>query len=334
MPQQKIKFSKNFLAAIFISLSLTLSASAADELIVLGNTTGIRLYAEGAIIVGLTEEMGSNPCKAAGIAKGDILKAIDGEKILSNSALKQKVESSGGRTLTIEYMRGNETKTAEVTPTKNAAGKYCLGIWIRDSIAGIGTLTFYDPESGKYGALGHGICDSDTGVLIPLEKGALMESKVVNIKRGEVGSPGELTGEYDLSEDYANISKNSDSGIFGKVLDSEHLKNMKKFPVASKDEIKCGKAQIFANLDGEDVSQYEIEIENIYSDRSDTKNMLIHVTDKRLIEKTGGIVRGMSGSPIVQNGKIIGAVTHVLIDDPTRGYGIFIENMLKETGEK
>ncbi len=326
MPKQKNL--KSFFAVLIICLSLIVSASAANELIALGSTTGIKLHAEGAIVVELSEDLQNNPCKSAGIAKGDIIKSIDGEKIYSNASLKKKVESSEGRALNIEYLRDGSTKSASVTPVKNEKGAYCLGIWIRDSIAGIGTLTYYDPESGKYGALGHGICDSDTNVLIPVEKGALMESKVIGIKRGEAGKPGELMGEYNLAEDYANISKNSDCGIFGTVLDDDCLENAKKLPVAAKNEIKRGKATILSNLEGDTVEEYEIEILNLYHDNSDTKNMLIRATDKRLLEKTGGIVRGMSGSPIIQDGKIIGAVTHVLVNDPTKGYGIFIENML------
>ncbi len=327
MPKQK-NLIKLF-ASFIIALSLSLSAAAYDELVALGHTTGIKLHTEGAIVVGLSD-MENNPCRSAGLTKGDIIKSIDGEKILSNSALKEKVESSDGREMRIEYMRGDETFTSTVTPVKNADGKFCIGVWIRDQIAGIGTLTFFDPDSGKYGALGHGICDSDTGVLVPVENGALMGSEVVGVKRGKEGEPGELEGKYDLNCDFADISKNSEGGIFGNIIDKNALKNAKMLPVATKDEIKREKATILSNIEGNTVSEYEIEIEEIYRDGADTKNLLIRVTDPRLLEKTGGIVRGMSGSPILQNGKLVGAVTHVLINDPTRGYGIFIENMLSE----
>ncbi len=330
MPEQK-NFKKLF-CAFFIIFSLLLSASAADELIALGHTTGIKLHADGAIVIGLSDDIPDNPCKKAGLANGDIIKSVDGQEVLSNSALKEKVASSQGRAISIEYMRGGEMRSASVTPVKNASGEYCIGVWIRDSIAGIGTLTFFDPESGRYGALGHGICDSDTGVLVPVENGTLMNSKVVGIKRGKSGEPGELEGQYDLSHDFADITKNSESGIFGNIIDKNSLKNAKKLPVAKNEEIKRGKATILSNLEGDTVAEYDIEIMEIYRDNSDTKNMLIRATDARLLEKTGGIVRGMSGSPIVQNGKLVGAVTHVLVDDPTRGYGIFIENMLKEAG--
>ncbi len=330
MPKQK--FSKCFFVILIICFSLTVYAGAASELLALGNTTGIKLHAEGAIVVGLSEDLENNPCKNAGIANGDIIKSIDGEKIYSNDSLKKKVEASEGKSLNLVYLRDGEERNASITPVKNKDGRYCLGIWIRDSIAGIGTLTYYDPDTGKYGALGHGICDSGTNVLVPVEKGSLMESKVIGIKRGEAGEPGELMGEYNLTEDYANITKNSDCGIFGKISKSNCLKNAKKLPVASAKEIKKGKATILANLDGDTVEEYEIEIVNLYHDNSDVKNMLIRATDKRLLEKTGGIVRGMSGSPILQNGKIIGAVTHVLVNDPTKGYGIFIENMLEAAG--
>lgn len=327
---QKTKNSIKIFAAVIICFSFIITASAADELIPLGHTTGIKVESSGAIIIDISEDLSPNPCKDAGLAVGDIINSIDGEKVYSNASLREKVTGCGGRALKIEYVRNGKTETAEVTPTKDESGNYVLGIWIRDSIAGIGTLTYYDPETKTYGALGHGISDSDTNLLIPIQRGALMESSVKDVKRGEAGNPGELIGEYDLDHDFADIKKNTESGIFGAVSDEKMFENMKKYPVAKKEDIKRGKATILTNIEGDEIKEYEIEITGIYHDGEKTKNMLIRATDPELLSKTGGIVRGMSGSPIIQNGKLIGAVTHVLVNDPKKGYAIFIENMLNE----
>ncbi|MBQ2840463.1 MAG: SpoIVB peptidase [Oscillospiraceae bacterium] len=327
---QKIKNSFNFFAVIIICFSLIITAAATDSLVPLGHTTGIKLDAGGAIVIGMSEDVDSNPCRSAGISEGDVIKSINGKRVYSNSDLKNAVLGCEGNPLKIEYVRNGKTETAEVTPTKNESGEFVLGIWIRDSIAGIGTLTYYDPETRKYGALGHGVSDSDTNLLIPIERGSLMNSTVAGVKRGSPGNPGELIGEYDLSHDFADIKKNTESGIFGTVSDFSAFENMKTYPVAKREEIHRGKATILSNLEGDKIEEYQIEITSIYFDGEKTKNMLIRATDPRLIEKTGGIVRGMSGSPILQDGKIVGAVTHVLVNDPKKGYAIFIENMLSE----
>lgn len=325
---QKTKNLFKIFAVVIICFSFIITASAADELVPLGHTTGIKLQSDGAIVIGLSEDIGENPCAAAGIAPGDVIKSIDGKEIHTNEELKSIVENCGGKTLKIEYARDGKTETADVAPTKNSSGDYALGIWIRDSVAGIGTLTYYDPQTKSYGALGHGISDTDTGLLVPVERGALMESTVSEVKEGKAGSPGELRGEYNLTRDFADIKKNTESGIFGTVESAESFEGLKKYPVADKNEIKRGKATILANVEGDEVKEYEIEITSIYFDGEKTKNMLVRATDPELISKTGGIVRGMSGSPIIQNGKIVGAITHVLVNNPQKGYAIFIENML------
>lgn len=316
-------------AFLIVILSLIITAYAADTLVPVGHTAGIRLHLSGAVIVDVSD-IPENPAGKAGLSTGDIIKKIDGREVNSNEEVRDAVRNSGGKALSIEYERGGKTHTAKVTPIKGDDGEYMLGLVIRSSIAGIGTVTYYDPETKTYGALGHGITEADTNVKVPVGDGALMKSTVSDVKRGEKGCPGELSGEYDTSADFADIEKNSDCGIFGKVSDGEAFKGMKEYPIAKKNEVRRGKVKILANISGDEVKEYDAEIENIYFDGEQTKNMLIRVTDKRLLEKTGGIVRGMSGSPIIQNGKIVGAVTHVLVNDPTRGYGIFIENMLSE----
>ena len=200
-------------------------------------------------------------------------------------------------------------------------------------MAGIGTMTFYDPESGIFGALGHGVTDADTGKLLPLDHGSIMDASVKAVKRGERAAPGELKGDFDLTRDSGTLFANTESGIFGKLSaeDAEKLRTQ-ALPIAGKSELKTGKAQILATVEGKEIRAYDIEIEKIYSSSGSTRNFLLHVTDEALLAQTGGIVPGMSGSVVLKDGKIVGAVTHVLLDDPTRGYGIFIENMLAAAG--
>ena len=325
---QKTKKSLKIFAAFIISFSFIITAKAADKLVPLGHTTGIKLLCDGAIVTELSDNVPENPCRAAGIAPGDVIKSVDGNAVTSNDDLRRMVTESEGREMTVEYVRQGEVKAVKVTPVKAEDGKYALGIRIRDSVAGIGTLTYYNPENKTYGALGHGVTESDTNVLIPPQRGALMKSKVESVVQGGPGNPGELRGEYDLTNDYADIEKNTESGIFGKIKDSAEFEKMAQYPIANKNEIKRGKATILSNVEGDEVKEYEIEITSIYFDGEKTKNMLVRATDPELIAKTGGIVRGMSGSPILQNGKIVGAITHVLINNPQKGYAIFIENML------
>ncbi len=326
---QEAKKSIKIILSVIIIFSFLITVSAADSLIPLGHTAGIRLRSDGAIIIDMSEGASSNPARAAGLAPGDVIMSINGAPIHSNSELRSAVENSGGKALEIEFMRDGKMKTETVTPQKNEDGEYALGIWIRDRLAGIGTMTFLDAENGTFGALGHGISDSDTGLLIPIENGELIESEVESVKKGKCGSPGELVGEFKGSDALGTIEKNTEGGIFGKLCENTEIEKNESLPVAKKEEIKRGKATILSNIEGDDVEEYEIEITAIYYDGEPTKNMLIRATDPRLLAKTGGIVRGMSGSPIIQNGKIVGAVTHVLVNDPQKGYAIFIENMLK-----
>ncbi len=319
-----------FVTASFLA-SLIIYASAA-ELVPLGSSVGIKLASSGAMIMEISPELSENPAKKAKLAPGDIIKSVNGEKISSNEVLKDAIESCEGRELTFEIERGGKTEQVKITPVKNESGSYSLGVWIRDSIAGIGTMTYYNPEDNSFGALGHGINDTESNCLIPIEGGVLGDTDISEVKKGKSGSPGELIGEYDASRSFGNIEKNTESGIFGTVFDFDRFSGKSPLETAKFDEIKTGKATILCNLGGCSAEEYEIEIEAVYHDKSDTKNMLIRATDERLLDKTGGIVRGMSGSPIIQNGKIVGAVTHVLINDPTRGYAIFIDNMLKEAG--
>ena len=229
--------------------------------------------------------------------------------------------------------RGGRLVKLAVCPKKGQDGVCRLGAWIRDSMAGIGTVTFYDPQTGAFAALGHGITDVDTGKLMPLSRGSVMAASVKAVKRGASGSPGELRGDFDLTRDLGSLYANTECGIFG-VLPQENRPEAvgEAIPVARRTEVRTGKAVILANCRGNEVCAYEIEIEKLYGGSAPTRNLLLRVTDPALIALTGGIVQGMSGSPIVQDGKLVGAVTHVLLDDPQRGYGILAENMLSASG--
>ena len=301
------------------------------SLVPVGHTVGVKLFADGVLVVGLSD--GDTPAKESGLREGDIMLTFNGTDIDSTEHLQQLLAENGEAQATMSVKRGARTLTLPVTPEEAEDGTYRLGAWIRDSMAGIGTMTFYDPESGVFGALGHGVTDVDTGKLMPLERGSIMDATVKAVKRGESGSPGELRGDFNLTRDSGSLYANTDCGLFGVVEgESNAVTTQAALPVAAKDEVKTGKATILANCGGDEVKEYEVEIERVYAGASPTRNLLVRVTDAELLAKTGGIVQGMSGSPILQNGKLVGAVTHVLVNDAGRGYGIFIENMLDAAG--
>ena len=228
-----------------------------------------------------------------------------------------------------EFVRDGKKYKARILPVKASADlKYKAGMWVRDSTAGIGTVTCYDPEDGSFAGLGHGIYDSDTQLLLPLLRGAVVDITLDDIIKGRNGHPGELKGTFG-TEKTGTLLGNTPCGVYG-VLAKKPQLIYGKLPCALKSEVQKGKASILSNVDGNGVKEYAVEIVKIYSGNEETKNFVIEVTDRELLEKTGGIVRGMSGSPIIQNGKLVGAVTHVLVNEPSKGYGIFIENMLAQ----
>ena len=300
-------------------------------LVPVGHTIGVKLFADGVLVVGLSD--GDTPAKESGLKEGDIMLTFNGTDINSTEHLQQLLAENGESRATMSVKRGARMLTLPVTPEETEDGGYRLGAWIRDSMAGIGTMTFYDPESGIFGALGHGVTDVDTGKLMPLESGSIMDATVKAVKRGESGSPGELRGDFDLTRDSGSLYANTDCGLFGTIEGATNaIATQTAVPIAAKDEVKTGKATILANCGGDEVREYGVEIERIYAGANPTRNLLVRVTDPELLAKTGGIVQGMSGSPILQNGKLVGAVTHVLVNDAARGYGIFIENMLDAAG--
>ena len=291
---------------------------------------GVKFMTEGILIVGFCDIDGkkANPSGEAGLRMGDRIISVNGKEISSASELTDAVEKSGGRTLSIEYLREGTKYTAKLTPAYSQNEKcYKTGLYVKDNGAGIGTVTYIDPSSLSFGGLGHGICEGESGSLVPIQRGSVVDVCINGVIKGQRGTPGEVKGYFKAGK-LGSLLKNSDCGVFGvyaslpKGLPSEPL------PLGLRNEIKEGKAQIFCTLNEGLPQKYEIEISNIDRSASAGKCFTVTVTDPALLAKTGGIVQGMSGSPIIQNGKLVGAVTHVLINDPTTGYGIFIENML------
>lgn len=322
----------SLVAALVFTLSLAPAGYAlSDELIPLGRTTGMKFFSKGAMVVGFSEVDGVCPAQKAGLQIGDIIISVNGQDISCNETLAKAVLACDTQAVTVKALRGEEEKTFSVNAVVDNTGNKRIGAWVRDSMAGIGTITFVDPATGEFAALGHGVADMDTGELMPMDNGSLMHSSVVGVNKGKQGEPGELKGEYDLKGSQGTLDSNKNSGVYGVLQDQSLYQGKDCYPVAKKSEITKGKAHILANVSGDTVEQFEIEIMTIYDkDDEQLRDMMLKVTDPRLISITGGIVQGMSGSPIIQNGKLVGAVTHVLVNDPLRGYGIAIERMVTD----
>lgn len=299
---------------------------------VCGTPVGLYMETRGVLVVDtgeITDKDGMQAEPAAHIAKsGDYILEVDGTPVFGKKDLIKKIEASHGETMELLVNRNGEKIPLSISPVLDQNGEYKLGLWIRDNTQGIGTMTYMD-ENGKFGALGHGISDTDTGELLDISEGELYEAEIVSIQKGAKGMPGELSGyiEYEQEKKIGTIDQNTELGIFGEVFDAKRLPH-EKVMVGYQQEVEEGKAKLLTNLNKE-VKAYDIEITKIYRNKSKTnKAFEIQVTDPRLLEETGGIVQGMSGSPILQDGKLIGAVTHVFVQDSSKGYGIFIENML------
>lgn len=300
-----------------------------------GSPIGIYMETDGVLVVEtgtiITEE-GKKCCPAENIVKsGDYIQAVNGEAVDTKEELIACIGKCGGKDVVLDVERDGEDISLRLHPVLDKEGEYKAGIWVRSDTQGIGTLTYVDQE-GNFGALGHGISDIDTGELLNISDGILYDAEVVSIVKGVQGTPGELSGIIHYSEGYriGEIDQNQENGIYGTVVAFPSMVEDKTlYEVAHKQEVKQGAATILSTVDGT-CEEYEVEIKEIRLNGSDVnKGMILEVTDSRLLELTGGIVQGMSGSPIIQNGRIVGAVTHVLVNDPTRGYGIFIENMLE-----
>ena len=308
-----------------------------QEVYVSGSIIGIYMETEGVLVINTGEIQDQNggtkePAKNI-IRQGDYIVSFNGQKISTKKELISDIAELDGTAVTLEVNRGGESVPVSVTPVKDTKGDYKLGIWVRDDTQGIGTLTYVD-QNGNYGALGHGISDIDTAQLLNIRNGALYKAQILAINKGSKGNPGELAGfiRYDSRNILGTIETNTKNGIYGQFTkNADDGITLKKMPIAYKQKVKTGPATILCSVDGQ-VKEYDAEIKRIDLNHEDTnKSFVIQVTDEELLNATGGVVQGMSGSPVLQNSRIIGAVTHVFVQDSTSGYGIFIENMLENT---
>lgn len=297
-----------------------------------GTPFGIKMVTDGVMVVGTGAVTDCNsravsPAQIAGIQEGDIILSINGEKISSKKQLTKLVESSAGQPLSLVVRRGEQLTSLHLSPVRSSLdNSYHLGLWVRDSSAGIGTMTFYDPNNGCFAGLGHAICDVDTGQLMPLSQGEIVEASIIGVHAGKSGSPGQLQGAFVANRSIGSLYTNSYNGVYGRLMNQPV--DARTIPMAQCQEVRQGPVKILTTVSGQKPQLFDACIEKLsLSQDEPTKNMVLRITDPDLLELSGGIVQGMSGSPIIQDGMLVGAVTHVFVNDPTRGYGIFAENM-------
>ena len=328
----KIDFSLS-LFHLFKVKDLSVNVIPKTSVVPVGKAIGMKLYTDGVLVVGMSEIEGKRPYENTGIQEGDRIIQINENTIGNTTELMQEVNASKGNKINVKYVHEEETVTVSMQPVKSGEEGYKLGLWVRDAAAGVGTLTFYEPETKMFATLGHGILDVDTSELIKIANGELVTTNILNIQKGEKGKPGEIRGTIESGYTLGRITKNTAFGVYGMLDAPSYISISAKdaIEVASREEIKAGPAEIICELENGKIQHFAIEIQKIFvSNNEDNKSMLLRITDKELLEKTGGIIQGMSGAPIVQDGKFIGAVTHVLVNDPTAGYGVFADIMLKQ----
>lgn len=311
--------------------------TAAPTLLTGGQPFGIKLLMDGVMVTELgevTDAEGNKVCPAkdAGIQVGDVICLADSSPVTSNSQIQEIISSSGGKNIKLSVSRSGSEFTTELKPVfSGVSNNWMGGMWVRDSIAGIGTITFINKETGEFAGLGHPICDSDTCEIVPLSSGEAVPVEITEAKKGQKGIPGELCGQFSDKAPLGTLNRNNSCGVFGTLTEqsvSEISQNCEEYKLGYRQEIQTGPAEIIATVDGNQTKHYDINIEAVdYTSTDGSKNMVIKITDDELLNTTGGIVQGMSGSPIIQNNKIIGAVTHVFVADPAKGYAIFAENM-------
>ena len=310
---------------------VTVTVSEETVVMVCGTPFGIKLYTKGVLVVGLSDVDTAagkvNPAAAAGVCVGDSILAVNGQEVTTGDEVGALIRDCGGKQITLRLERDSVAFDVSFTPVKAVGeGGYRAGMWVRDSAAGIGTLTFYDPVGGTFGGLGHAICDVDTGAPMPLSGGEIVPARIFGLTKGRAGKPGELKGCFDTGS-LGTLRKNGHNGLYGDL--TTYPFGWQTMAVAHRQQVQEGAAQVVCTISGTRPQVYDAVIEQVrYGGTDSTKNMVVRITDPTLLEATGGIVQGMSGSPILQNGKLVGAVTHVLVDDPSRGFGIFAENML------
>ena len=322
------RFAVGFLLTMLI-LCASPPAYAAESLVPMGRAVGIELAMDGVMVAGLSEvdtiSGKAAPASEAGVIAGDVITSIGTREVRNAADVLTALSELDGSPVEVALRRGGEELKLTVAPAKSAEGRWLLGLWLREGVSGIGTVTYYDPESGAFGALGHGINDAENGNLLPFDGGSITGAEVVDVVKGAPGAPGELCGKPDRDKVLGILGKNTGCGVFGTA---DFAGTGEPVPVASEEEVRLGPATILATVNGEETEEYQVEISRIYRQPQDHRFLMLTVTDPRLLAQTGGIVQGMSGSPILQDGKLVGAVTHVLLSDATRGYGISIREML------
>ena len=308
------------------------------EVVPLGGIIGMKLYTKGVLVVGMSEIYGEDnriykPYENAGIKEGDTIIKIDDEEIFSTEDLVHCINGSNGEEIKVTYLHNEKEVETNITPIQTEKNNYKIGLWVRDAAAGVGTSTFYDKKTGSIAMLGHGILDIDTEELIDISDGEITKTNIISIVKGKDGKTGRIQGIVEGQQTIGEIQKNTYFGVYGKInnINELNVDSTKTVKVGTRDEIQTGQALILCTLDDGKVKEYEIEIEKIYlNNNTNNKSMLVRITDQELLEKTGGIVQGMSGSPIIQNGKLVGALTHVLVQNPKQGYAVFADIMIKE----
>ena len=323
------------LAGIIPLKEVTVTVSETRTVMVCGTPFGIKMYTDGVLVVGLSDVTTAagtvNPAASAGVQVGDAILAVNGESVTTSRQVSRLIKDCGGY-LSLRLRRDGVEFDATLTPVCPAGESgYRAGMWIRDSAAGVGTMTFYDPATGVFGGLGHAVCDVDTGEVIPISSGEVVPARIFGIIKGESGTPGELKGCFDPGL-LGQLKQNGELGLYGTL--TAYPVGEICLPVAARQQVHAGAAQMLCTVEGTRPRYYDVEIEQVrQNSRSAARHMVVRVTDPDLLTLTGGIVQGMSGSPVIQNGKLVGAVTHVLVNDPTRGFGIFIENMLETANQ-
>ena len=348
MKNKKINFGLILFFAVFFGFILNFNVQSKDILPVArevnafekryvipsGEAVGVKMFTDGLLVVYVSEVVDKEgkiyyPAKDAGLRETDRILSVDNIEIETNEQLSDYINKVR-TTISLKVARDEEIFETKITPVLSNDGYYRIGMWVRDSTAGIGTMTFYNPDTSTFAALGHAICDTDTGAVLKVAKGDLVGCDIISVKKGKNGVPGELSGQFQ-NKDLGKITKNNEFGIYGKIDNEVVFDKEKLMEIATRYQVKQGPAQILCDVCGDGVKSYDIEILSVSkSPEVNNKGIVLKITDEELLSKTGGIVQGMSGSPIIQNNMLIGAVTHVFVNDPTKGYGIFIENMLKE----
>ena len=317
--------------AMFI-MGVPVSASAESSTVILGGQPfGVKFYNDGVMVIELEEFFNGShyvcPAKEGGLQVDDVIKKVNGIEIKTNEDLQETATGCGGKGMSFIIERDGKELCKTVKPQANTVGTYLLGAWVRDSCAGIGTVTYYNPDDNYFAALGHGICDRDTGAMMPLGEAEIVGASISSVEKSSTGKAGSLNGYFN-DKTLGTVTTNTINGIYGTIIDNSYLSG-DRFEIAEFDEIQTGDAQLITTISGDRPESYDLKITSIRNDDPrNNENFVIKVTDKRLLDECGGIVQGMSGSPIVQNGKLIGAVTHVFLNNPEEGYGVAAQFMV------